>query len=375
MPPLHIPRWTHLSSRDGALPTPGPLQQTLCLLIDVDRDGRNDFVIGCRQAAPALTWFRNRPGGWDRHLLDGDLLSIEAGGAFHDIDGDGNLDLVAGEDASGNHLYWWRNPHPRHDPQTPWRRYVIKGEGANKHHDQAFGDVDGDGKPELVFWNQGANRLYLAPVPPDPRVEPWPYFPIWESGTHAEEIALADLNGDGKLEILAGGRWFEHLGGREFAPHGIDDAQRNSRIAAGDLNGDGRLEVVMVPGDGDGPLRWYAPVGDRRRPDAWIAHDLLDRDVRHGHSLAVADINGDGHLDIVCGEMRKWTAADDNSGAKLWLFLGDGRGGFETVEVATGFGVHEARVGDLNGDGRPDILAKPYNWDTPRLDLWLQSPS
>ncbi len=38
-------------------------------------------------------------------------------------------------------------------------------------------------------------------------------------------------------------------------------------------------------------------------------------------------------------------------------------------------GFHEAQVADLNGDGRLDILSKPYNWETPRVDLWLQQPA
>jgi hypothetical protein len=51
--------------------------------------------------------------------------------------------------------------------------------------------------------------------------------------------------------------------------------------------------------------------------------------------------------------------------------LGDGQGSFETTAISTGFGNHESRVADLDGDGDLDILGKPYNWETPRLDIWI----
>src|SRR5207244_221788 len=108
--------------------------------------------------------------------------------------------------------------------------------------------------------------------------------------------------------------WFRHLGGSDFTPYVIDETQRASRIAVGDLNGDGRLEVVMAPADEIGRLKWYACAGDPRAPGAWTGHELLERDVVHGHSLA---------------------------------------------------------VGDLDGDGDFDICAKSYTWDAPRIDLWL----
>jgi len=59
----------------------------------------------------------------------------------------------------------------------------------------------------------------------------------------------------------------------------------------------------------------------------------------------------------------------DNPNAKAWIFYGDGAGHFRLTEFATGIGFHEARVADLNGDGRMDILDKPYNWEAPRIDV------
>jgi hypothetical protein len=364
-------QWTHLSSKSGELPAPpGGTQQTATSVLDIDRDGLNDFVITERTQGPSVVWYRRSARGWARYVIDDEALPIEAGGAFCDIDGDGDLDLVFGGDWRSNQVWWWENPYPNYDPKTPWKRHLIKNSGATMHHDELCADVDGDRQPELVFWNQEANTLFLAKIPSDPRhTESWPLTAIFQGRSKPEGLAAADMDGDGKLDIVGGGRWFKHSGGTSFTPNLIDDAQTGSRVAVGQLVKGGWPEVVFVVGDGVGRLKWYEWTGS-----AWAGHDLLGFDVIHGHSLAVGDIDGDGNLDVFCAEMGKWTEKaenPDNPAARMWIFWGDGKGNFTKTEIASGFGNHESKVADLDGDGRLDILGKPYNWDTPRIDVWL----
>jgi hypothetical protein len=360
--------WEHLSSSHGDFPVPsGSREQTAALIMDVDGDGTNDLVIGIRKPpGPSLVWYKRDNDGWRKYLIDDTPLDIEAGGAYADIDRDGDLDIVMGGDYQSNQVWWWENPYPNYEENTPWVRREIKNSGSNKHHDQIFGDFTGDGEVELIFWNQGAQSLFLAEIPADPKTtQPWPYTALytWEGGAEHEGLAKADIDGDGLLDIIGGGRWFKYQGGNEFTPHVIDDQQRFRRVAAGQLKEGGAPEVVFVAGDGLGRLKWYEWDGEN-----WNGSDLLGYDVDHGHSLELGDLNGDGHLDIFVAEMR---LNGGNPDAKMWIFIGDGLGNFQQTEVATGLGNHESRIGDLDGDGDLDILGKPYNWETPRLDMWL----
>lgn len=80
------------------------------------------------------------------------------------------------------------------------------------------------------------------------------------------------------------------------------------------------------------------------------------------------DFNRDGHLDIWVAEMR---LGGKNPDARNMILLGDGRGHFKRQIISEGIANHESKIADLDGDGDYDILDKPYGWQTPRLDIWI----
>lgn len=373
------PAWQRLSTSTGDLPLPpgGSKMQTGSLTGDFDGDGLNDFILSFRQKPPSLVLYRRNASGWDPLIIEKDYLTIEAGGAAHDIDGDGDLDVVFGGDWQSNELWWWENPSPRFDNAASWKRHVIKRSGKNQHHDQAFGDFLGSGKPQLAFWNQQAKTLFLAEIPADPRTAgEWPLSEVVSgadagSTPYLEGMAAADIDADGKVDLLAYDSWFKHTGGKTFKR--VKVAAAGGLIFAGKFKPSKYLQIVTSPGDGSGPVCWHECVGQPGNPGDWKSRELI-ANIVHGHSLQLGDINGDGHLDIFVAEMAKWhekQAEPDNPQAGAWIFLGDGRGGFEKTELVRGHGWHEARLADLDGDGDLDILNKPYTWETPRVDVWL----
>ena len=359
-------KWEHLSSKAGDFLAPEVGSQSSTLVFDIDKDGKDEMVVA-GWGETSMVWYKKNGNSWEKYLLDNTNSHIEAGGVYYDIDEDGDLDILHGGSWKVNEVWWWENPYPNYDPKKPWIKYTIKDTGAKQHHDQVIGDFDGDGKAELVFWNQQAGKMFIADIPKKPKDKnAWKFEELWswDSKQKYEGLSKGDINLDGRDDIVGGGFWFERIG-KKYEARKIDDYGQ-SRSAVGDLIKGGRPEVVLGSGDGVGPLSIY-----QWKADKWEKTVLIET-VVHGHTLQVIDIDGDSNLDIFCAEMVLW-AGGNNPGSKTWILYGDGKGNFtkEVVHALTDIGNHESKIGDVNGDGRPDIIQKPFMKDIPRLDLWI----
>lgn len=335
----------------------------ITLLHDLTGNGLRDVIIGGKQGPPNFFWYENpgRRGRWQRHEI-ADADDLEAGGVVLDVTGNGRPDIVAGQQGrEGNLLWWFECPE---DPREPWPVRVIEDRFA-KYHDQASGDVDGDGEPELVFLSQFAGVLGYYDLPADPTAEPWPrecFHMVDDDTGDAEGLAIVDIDGDGVTEIIAGTSIFapDHLTEDRWSRLEFAEGFEKTRVAVADLRGLGGPEILLVEGESDeGRMAVFAP------PD-WEPRILRSR-LFHPHSLEIADFDGDGLPDIFVAEMG---LGRNPHQPQMMIFRNCGCGRFEEYVIETGVPTHEAKVADMTGDGRPDIVGKPYTPER-HIDLWV----
>jgi hypothetical protein len=325
---------------------------------DFDGDGRADILVGPR--AGAMTWFRNSGDGLSFEPSVVDVIEhTDVGGAVFDIDGDGRQDIVAGGDYLAFALYWWKNPGI---PGARWSRHLIVDTGKKQFHDQIGGIVGARSRPSVFFWNQGGRALYEAPIPADPEKGPWPEILPVATDIKEEGLVIADIDGDGENELVAGTRWYKRTAtGWEANIFASDYIA--TRVAVADLDGDGELEILLSEGDAclygkpqGGKLSWF-----KRGPDirAMWRETVIEDCLLDPHSLACGDICGNGHIDIFTGEI----GLPDGSGRapRLLVYENDGTCGFARHVVDEGTGTHQATLADLRGKGVLDIVGKPLH--------------
>jgi VCBS repeat protein len=331
-------------------------------LVDLDRDGDLDFVVGGRQPKPErLYWFEfEGPDRWIEHRVGADYKS-DVGLAALDVDGDGWMDLVT----SG---VWYRNPRKPREAEFERRVFDAAAAGA---HDIVVHDMDGDRRPDVVLMGDERTQLkglvwYSIPVDPAAAWEKHAIGPAIHGAI--APAGIADLDGDGDADVLRGDTWFENKDGkgREWIPHPNIPFCRAGpfgkcvRTWVVDIDGDGKEEIVMSDSDIEDSRVVVLKNADGRG-GAWTKAEL-PRSFTYGslHSLAVADVNGDRRPDILVNEQEELLPAGrSNPRWVVWENLGGGQFA-ERIVLDQRLGGHELVAGDVDGDGDIDIVSKPW---------------
>jgi hypothetical protein len=177
---------------------------------------------------------------------------------------------------------------------------------------------------------------------------------------------------------VIGGRWYEHPGDAlqgEWVEHAyIPDARfelgwtrGDIVVKAGDLTGDGQPEIVLSPAEGSGRLSWFE-AASRTMSGDWIEH-VIDPGTDHAHGLGLADIDGDGTLDIVVAKMHQASAPQAVS-----VYLNQGGGEWWHRQVVASTGSHNIVLVDVGRTGRIDIYGANWNNRSSTrgaIELWL----
>ncbi|MEM7393092.1 MAG: VCBS repeat-containing protein, partial [Verrucomicrobiota bacterium] len=291
-------------------------------LMDVDGDGDPDFC-GSNQT---VFWLEcpDKPfdGPWTYRTID-DVIKGTHCLITGDVDRDGKIDLIANsfrtEDQTSvpESITWLKVPKDVKQSSQWIRNVFAAGDAPGGNHYMGFGDVNGDGRPDIACGAKGG-----------PKFPGGEWFAWWEQPEDPTKV------------------WKKHL----LAENEVGA----TNIIPVDLDGDGKVDYVASRGHGAGVL-WF------KGPD--FKKIEIDPDVPRPHCLAMDDIDGDGDPDFA-------TCTSTEEGITVW-YENDGKANFTKHVIDKGQGSYDIRLVDLDGDKDLDILIAGHS---SRNLVWYENP-
>lgn len=282
-----------------------------------------------------------------------------------DVDGDGDIDVVAADHQNGRILYY-ENPGDLAAKDERWPRHMVD-DRVHGAHAVAIADLNRDGRSDIIASGEAnaspPNTIFWYACPSHPnRAERWPRFAIGpnQSGGLAHYPGVGDVNKDGRPDVVHAakngqaqpaaeppvkmGEWYrlwlqpddpqQPWLLREIATNYV----QATNIQVADVNGDEVPDLVATQGHHTGVL-WF------EGPD-WKPH-YLDRSLKSPHTLSVADFDRDEDVDVV-------TCAFESK--VLVLFRNDGRGQFTRHDISLDQAAYDLVARDVDGDGDLDLI-------------------
>jgi len=224
-------------------------------------------------------------------------------------------------------------------------------------------DVNNDGKPDLIIADGGCpnpsgydSRVAVLLGNGDGTFQP---MQSYNSGYGTRTVAVGDFNNDGNVDLVVGNECVNAAcdipgsavvvlrgdgAGAFHKGHSYSVSGYLYSIAVADLKGDGKLDLLVATGDVDVLLG----NGDGTFQPAQV----ITSDTSGAISIAAADVNGDGKLDLVVANFA------DLPPGTVSVFLGNSDGTFQSPQTFDSGGIYltAVAVADVNGDGKPDVL-------------------
>ena len=344
------------------------------IIADLDGDGKADVVVCCGNHLVSI--YRNI--STNGSLTAGAFaprvdLSLGSGGdsfTVADVDGDGKPDLLFA-DSSANQVAVLRNLcSPGNITTNSFASRVNFSVGSGPRN-IAVRDLDGDGKPEIATANWGDSTVsVLRNIGSAGDISTNSFAPAvnFAVGPGPQTLAIADLDGDGAADVVTANinagssqsvsvlRNISTLGSIAFTPEvDLPGLPTSFCVAIGDLDGDGKLDLVVSSFNNGQAVSVYQNVSTRGSLTTSSFAPRVDFNVGGwGNAVAIGDLDGDGKPDLAVV-----TQLPDH----LSLFKNTSTPGSLTtssfaarVDYSAGYNPNGIAIGDLDGDGRADIV-------------------
>lgn len=358
-----------------------------CAIVDINGDGHQDLWWSAYAFVNAK-WDAER---YERHKNLSQMAwykgpdfqeqfrmyrGVTHGGNWIDLDKDGDMDCVTGRAINSGELIWLENPgNPEDLAEWPYH-FICTNKDINPDM-ILFQDLNQDGREDIVI-QSFRNDVHFLLTPPDLKTDEWLIYHIGHSDHYRTGASLGDVDNDGDVDVVWGHGWLENPGDPTQVPwvdHIIDpDFHYDAQSVVLDLDRDGRSDIILSGEEGFDGLAWYSFNSPEQK---WMKHKIAGDSTYSGlHSLRVADFDLDGDMDIFTAEMHMSGYIQQIPPHKVTVFENvDIKKNEWKEHIIAETGSHNAKVGDINSDGYPDMIGS--NWNNRleccplRAEIWL----